>query len=149
MAGFDMIELETGYAAWMRGAHCMLGLLALAGILGSGAGASLVAAAAVGLLASFAVDTWRMHRQADTGRLRLCGDRALLCSDDGICRPATLCAGAWVCPWFCLLRLRRVPDGRLQRRVVCRSRNHPDDYRRLLVRLRFGNVDDRAPVWIA
>ena len=148
MAGFDTIELDTGYAVWMRCIHAALGLLALAGIAGSGAPPLLVAAAVACLIVSFAADAWRMHRLANAGSLRLCGDRALLQSSDGRQCPAALRQGAWVSRWFCLLRLRSVPDGRRLCRVVCRCRNRPEDYRRLLVRLRFGVTDRDAPVWM-
>lgn len=149
MAGFDTIELETGYAVWMRGAHAVLGLLAMTAILASGTSPPLAAAAVAGLTASFATAAWRMHRSADTGRLHLCGGRALLNTADGKRCQATLRPDAWASRWFCLLRLRSVPDGRPLRRVVCRCHNHPDDYRRLLVRLRLGTAERSAPVWLA
>jgi hypothetical protein len=52
-------------------------------------------------------------------------------------------AGPWVSGWISVLPMARVPDGRVQRLLVCADRNDPTEYRRLLQRLRL--IQPSAP----
>jgi hypothetical protein len=131
-----VIELRAGCARWLRDGHAGVSLLGLAGILGSGARPAWTAAALVALALVHFATARRMRGPGSHGRLRLFADGTAVFLTGAREIPALQLGGAWFSRWFCAVPLQRLEDNRCMTAIVCRSLNAPDDYRRLLVRLR-------------
>ena len=58
--------------------------------------------------------------------------------------PARLCGEGWISRWCCVMMLEELLSGRRFPCLIFRSRNSPDDYRRLLVSLRMGQANTRT-----
>lgn len=141
--GVPAIELYVGYARWLRWGHAGVSLLGLAGILGSGARPAWMAAAVAALALVHLAYARRMSGPGSHGRLRLFADGTVVFGDSGKAVSARQRRGGWMSRWVCAIPLERLTDGRRRTVIVCRSLNPPDDYRRLLVRLRL--QDPPAP----
>jgi hypothetical protein len=131
-----VLELHAGCARWLRCSHVCVSLLGLAGILGSGARPAWTAAAVVALVLVHFATARRMNGHDLSGRLRLFADGSGAFVIGGSVVAVLQHGGGWLSRWFCVVPLERLSDGRRIDAVVCRSLNAPDDYRRLLVRLR-------------
>lgn len=143
----ERIRLITGADHWCRGLY-VCGLLVAALAIAAGPAAPawkwLLGAA---LLAAF-------------GRAWLClareHPRGVLCLErDGTARHSSAGRGeelllqgdsSWVSRGICAVTLTDPRSGRSRHSLVCVSRNHPDDYRRLLqwLRLRHQGADRSA-----
>jgi hypothetical protein len=66
------------------------------------------------------------------------GQSLLYLSDLGVI-PAMAGHSAWSSGWLCVVSLRPLHRHGCIRLLVCKSRQHPDDYRRLLEMLRMGS----------
>lgn len=134
--GGTVLDLQAGGARWLRRSHAGVSLLGLAGILGSGARPAWTAAAVIALVLVHCGTARRMRGAGSSGRLRLFADGSAVLLAGGGAVAALQRGGGWLSRWLCVVPLRRLSDGRRIDAIVCRSRNAPDDYRRLLVRLR-------------
>lgn len=137
-----VLELYAGCARWLRWSHAGVSLLAMAGILGSGAAPAWSAAAVIALVAVHAGTARSMSGSATSGRLRLFADGSAVLFAAAAPVALSRTDGGWVSRWFCVLPLLRRDSGRRLHLIVCRSLNTPDAYRRLLVRLRLGPADE-------
>ena len=63
-----------------------------------------------------------------------------LLSDGGVEFPAVLEGTPWTTSWVSVLPVGRFDRWPRKQLLVCRSTNHPDDYRHLLSCLRLGNL---------
>jgi hypothetical protein len=143
-SGGTVLDLHAGCARWLRCSHAGVSLLGLAGILGSGARPVWTAAAVVALVLVHGSAARRMRDAGSSGPLRLFADgTAVLLTSVGAVAGLQR-GGGWLSRWFCVVPLERLADGRRIDAIVCRSRNAPDAYRRLLVRLRMRGT--HAPV---
>jgi hypothetical protein len=138
-----VLDLHVGCALWIRCSHACVSLLGLAGILGSGARPAWAAAAALALTMVHFATAQRMSGPGSSGRLRLFADGTALFLAGGRAVAVLQHGAGWLSRWFCVVPLQRLSDGRRIDAVVCRSRNAPDAYRQLLVRLRMRET--RAP----
>jgi hypothetical protein len=134
--GGPVIDLRAGHARWVRHGHAGVSLLGLAGILGSGAPPAWTTAAVAALALVHCAAARRMRDPGLHGRLRLFADGTAVFVTGGGEVSALQLGGGWSSRWFCAVPLHRLADGRRITAIVCRSLNAPDDYRRLLVRLR-------------
>ena len=141
----ERIELAVGHAPWLRAGLWAVGALALAAIITA---RTTALATTLSLLALCVLHLWvlgRVRANASWQRLTLdgTGNAILFHAEGGV--PAQPDGPAWISRWFCVVPLRTLEGGHLVHCVVCRSRNHPDHYRHLLVRLRLSDDDRRAP----
>jgi hypothetical protein len=134
--GGPVIDLRVGCARWLRRGHAGVSLLGLAGILGSGARPAWTAAAVVALALVHFATARSMRGPGSHGRLRLFADGTAIFVTGGREVNALQRDGGWSSRWFSAVPLGRLDDGRRMTAIVCRSLNAPDDYRRLLIRLR-------------
>ena len=138
--GEPALDLHAGCARWLRCGHAGASLLGLAAILGSGARPAWMAAAVTALALVHTAGARRMSGPGSRGRLRLFADGTAIFASGGSAVVALQRGDGWMSRWFCTVPLERLADGRRMTVVVCRSLNAPDDYRRLLVRLRLRNA---------
>lgn len=54
--------------------------------------------------------------------------------------PISLTCSSWCTRWVCVISARETGCGKMHYLVICRSRQQPDDYRRLLQWMRLGLV---------
>jgi len=74
------------------------------------------------------------------GRLVLRDDGNLELERNGASTPGTLLQRAWISRWLCVITWENLETGTRHPCLVCASRNTADEFRRLLVRLRLGQV---------
>ncbi len=138
MAGRDSyIELQTGEAAWTGLARLIIAGLALSSLLFAPTDL-LFKLIAIAALAFMTVLVW-LRRRVSILSLRLYdnGMVTLLTTLDTEI-PAVLESGAWTTPWVSILPVGRLDRWPKQKLVISRSKNHPDNYRRMLKYLRLG-----------
>lgn len=129
-------------------AEGVLALLGLLAILLSPASWVHTFASAAALLCVY-VMLRRRATGSRSGFIRLLDDgRARIIAGDGVTEAVADPRG-WASRWFCVVALRGIPGGRLRRFLVCRSENHPDDYRNLLkfLRMRSFAADTQRTMW--
>jgi hypothetical protein len=80
-----------------------------------------------------------MRRRQSPGTLLLRDDDTVVLKQGRSEYRGNLLPSAWVSRWLCVLRWKPM-DGRSRPCLVCCGGNRFDDYRRLLVRLRFGGA---------
>ncbi len=146
----DAIVLRVGSSRWLRVCHGLVGLLALALILSSGTGLGWMLLSLGALAAVHGGVVGTMRGPAATTELILHADGSAVLRRDGDLVNAQSCPGGWVSRWCCIVTLRELVSARRVHCLVCRSRNTPDDYRRLLVTLRLARDDavDRGVIWL-
>ena len=137
----DFIDLQTGEDSWLKVIRWILYLLALISLLlaeTSWAWKALSLAALSFTLVMIHLST----RQGENFiRIRLYRDGMVtLLSDGGVEFPAVLEGTPWTTSWVSVLPVGRFDRWPRQQLLVCRSTNHPDDYRHLLSCLRLGNL---------
>jgi hypothetical protein len=146
----DTIQLHAGSSPGLRACQQAVSALAVTALLWSRTEPMWIMIA----LCAFGVAHGAMRRisrrSPEIVRLVLRADgNAIVHSANGAV-PARLCAGGWVSRWCSLVSLEELLSGRRVQCLVCRSRNGPDDYRRLLVYLRMDAAQtlDRAGSWL-
>lgn len=139
----DHIELHIGSSGWMHGAQLAVTLLSIYAVFASQSG-TLWVLLFLGLLGSFhAVCALGPRRASRIDRLWLDTDGSAILLSTASTQQARLCTGGWVSRWFSVVPLQEVVTGHRVRCLVCRSRNTPDAYRRLLVNVRMSNSANR------
>jgi len=145
----EAIELHVGAAPWLRISQSAVSLLGLFSIVSS---RTAPLSMLLGLAALLAVHRAALHTMRQNGaaaRLTLhANGSAILHSVNGLIQ-AHRCDESWASRWLCVVTLKELVNGRKVRCLVCRSQNRADDYRRLLVRLRFDGAQpgDHADQW--
>lgn len=133
------ISLVTGESRWLR--ITRHGLFATAALALAFSPTDPIwrwaAVAGLGLVAILI--SINLHRMARIRSLRLMTDGMVtLCPGDPPEIHATLGRDGWFTAWMTIIPLDCLDRPKQLRVLVCRSRNHPDDYRRLLSRMRLG-----------
>jgi hypothetical protein len=146
----DTIELHAGSSLGLRACYQGVYVLALVALLWSRAELIWIMMALVALGVAHRASGRITRRTA--GHIRLVlheNGNAIMHSVHGTV-PARLCADGWVTRWCSVVSLEELLSGRRLRCLICRSRNSPDDYRRLLVTLRMdaAHASDRAVTWL-
>lgn len=140
MVEYGPIDLVTGESRSVRTARYLLFSAAVTALAFAPADPiwKWAGLAALGLAYSAVIVSLR--RSSCIRSLRLLGDGMLTLGREG--QPdiqACLGKDGWTTAWMTVIPFHPV-DHRGQRRVlVCRSLNHPQDYRRLLCRMRLGS----------
>lgn len=149
MTRIDWLEIRFGRSAWMDAAEALLALAALAAILISPANGAWKLACASLLLAGYLVLRRLAAGKNRAGFLRLFEDGTARIVSDGRSRAALATPDGWASRWFSVVTLQEIPGGRHRRCLVCRSENHPDDYRNLLkfLRMRSTSADGQRMTW--
>ena len=139
MAPEAPVNLVSGEAGWLKAARYVLMLIAASGLVFAEVSTvwKLIA------LAGLAVVSFLMHhylnRVLATSRLRLFGGGLVtIIPRCGPAIPARLGKHSWSGSGLCVLPIVRADNDSLLRVIVCRSANHPRDYRRLITMLRLG-----------
>jgi len=145
MAHEPPIDLVTGESRWLRIARH--GLFATAASMLAFAPTDPIwrwaAVAGVGLVAMLA--SIRLGRMTRIRSLHLMAhDMVTLRRVDLPEIQATLGSDSWCTAWMTIIPLNCLDRQKRLRVLVCRSRNHPEDYRRLLRLIRLG--PDSVPV---
>lgn len=134
------IDLVAGESRWLRTARYLLFLVAIMTLAFAPADPVGKWAGLVGLVLAYIAVTVSLRRTSRIRSLRLLGDGMMTLGREG--KPdiqASLGKDGWTTAWMTVIPFHSV-DHRGQRRVlVCRSLNHPQDYRRLLSRMRLGS----------
>ena len=146
----DTIVLRVGSSRWLRVCHGLVGSLALAVTLSSGAGLMWMLLSLGALAAVHAGVMGTLRGPAAAAGLILHADGSgVLHRDDGLL-DVQRCPSGWVSRWCCIVTVRELLSERRVQCLVCRSRNTPDAYRRLLVTLRLvrDHSTDRGVIWL-
>ena len=144
------IELNTGPSSGLRFARQALGLLGLYALATSTAEPRWVAVTICALVAAYLVSGRYPPDSRTCERLVLRGDgSAIMRTPQGVVH-AQQHGGGWSSRLCSVVVLRDVLSGRRVRCLVCSSENLPDDYRRLLVRMRIAGSQawDRQERWL-
>lgn len=144
------IELKTGPSRGFRLARRVMGMLGLCALLTSPAEPYSLAVATCALVAAYLFSSGYPPGGRTHERLLLRADgSAAIYTPRGVVH-ARQQHGSWSSRLCSVLVLREVLSGRRIRRLVCSSANMPDDYRRLLVRLRSAGAQtwDRPERWL-
>ena len=149
MPPVEWLQVRFGRGAWLDVAEALLCLGGALAILVSPSDRAWKTMAIISLATLYSVMRWLSRQKAGRGLLRLYEDGAARILRSRHSRDAVLAGGAWVSRWFAVLALREFPNGRCRRFLVCRSENHPDDYRNLLKFLRMKPVaaDRHRMIW--
>ena len=149
MIHINWLEVRFGRSSWMDAAEALLALSGLTAILISPAIGSWKLASALLLLAGYLVLRRLAAGKNRAGMLRLFEDgTARIVSNDRV-REAVATPHGWTSRWFSVIILRELSGGRIRRCLVCRSENHPEDYRNLLkfLRMRSTAADRQRMIW--
>lgn len=134
------IDLVPGESRWVRTARYLLFSAAVAALAFAPADPIWKWAGLAGLVLAYIAVTVSLRRSSCIRSLRLLSDGMMTLGREG--QPdiqACLGRNGWTTAWMTVIPFHSV-DHRGQRRVlVCRSLNHPQDYRRLLSRMRLGS----------
>ena len=137
----DSIELYAGSSQGLLACQQAASVLALVAILSAPAEPLWMITT---LLALGAVHCTCNRITRDHARLTLhANGQAVMHLVDGAV-PARLCGEGWISRWCCVMMLEELLSGRRFPCLIFRSRNSPDDYRRLLVSLRMGQANTRT-----
>jgi len=137
------LVVAPGEACWFRRCRYALLALAAAGLLVTDAPLEWKSLSLLGLSLTSLVAGWRLRLPARYACLRLYPDGlATLLSLSGSEVPATWGTRVWVSSRFCVVPVTRLDKPSETRLLICRSKQQPDDYRRLLgmLRLRSGST---------
>lgn len=134
-----ILAVQTGECACLKAVRIILFALALLQLLLISTYPLLKLITISGLLLAFAITSRKLNRLSGIWLLRLHGSGLVTmvhCEGDEI--PALLEGNPWISNRVCVLPVGCFDRWPRQHLLVCRSNNHPDDYRRLLCLLRFG-----------
>lgn len=141
---FRRIEVQTGVPERWRYLPALLAVWAALVLLFSGASWQWGLPLLVPLFAAYRFSTRRLRRQHRAGRATLGVDGILRLDLDGREQLAAWTGHAWVCRWFCVVDWTSDDEPRRGQALVCAAGNHPDDFRRLRVLLRLGDMERAA-----
>lgn len=141
----DFIDLRTGEDTWLKVIRWIIFLLAMTSLLLAETSWAWKALSLTALSFTAIMIHLRTWRGEDFIRIRLYRDGMVtLLSDGGVEVPAVLEGTPWASSWVSILPVGRFDRWPRQQLLVCRSTNHPDDYRHLLSCLRLGNLSGAA-----
>ena len=141
----NTVDLQTGESGWLRSVRIILFVLALLQLLVANTPPAWKLITILCLLLVFVLISWKIHQLAAIQSLRLHRNGMVtLVQRDGQEIPAVLEGEAWVSTWVSVLPVGRFDRWPLQQLLVCRSKNHPDHYRNLLIFLRLGTLAGAA-----
>jgi len=135
----SFLELQAGEDGRFKAAWLILAVIAFLSLLAANTswGWKLVALASLSL--TFAVTRWQARRTDNIRLVRLYSNGAVtLVPERDAEIPGVLEGQAWVSPWISVLSVGRFDRWQKQWLLVCRCRNHPADYRRMLKFIRLG-----------
>ncbi len=137
----SFIELQIGEAAWLKAARLILAVLALIALLTANTSWVWKLASLIVLMLTFSLIYLQSHRSGGIRVVHLYRNGAVtLWNGQDMEIPAVLEGVPWLTPWVSILSVGRFDRWPRQRLVVCRSNNHPDDYRHMLNCLRLGSA---------
>ena len=139
MGPVKYIELHAGIDSWFKTLYFFVSFLAGLSILTANTSwfASLTALGA--LLLFFCICLWQLHHQKTIRQLRIYSNGSVtLISRTGQEFPGILEKNNWTTRWISVVPVGRFDRWRIQRLLVCASRNHASDYRQLIRSLRLG-----------
>lgn len=137
----ERLELRFGAARWVFTFQRWLVVMAAACLLFSSSQWPWTAASLFALLMVHLAGLSYLSRVQAPGRLVLHADGGFLLETGAETQEGTLGTAAWISRWLCVVRFKGLETGVGRPCLVCASENRPDDYRRLLVRLRLGQGD--------
>jgi hypothetical protein len=141
----NTVDLQAGESGWLRSVRIILFMLALLQLIVANTPPAWKLITILCLLLVFVLISWKIHQLAPIQLLRLHRNGMVtLVQRDGQEIPAVLEGEAWVSTWVSVLPVGRFDRWPRQQLLVCRSKNHPDHYRHLLMLLRLGAVDGAA-----
>ena len=141
----DFIDLRTGEGSWLKVIRWILYLLALTSLLAAETPWAWKALSLAALSFTLVMIHLSSRRGENFIRIRLYRDGMVtLLTDEGAEVPAVLEGTPWATSWVSILPVGRFDRWPRQQLLVCRSTNHPDDYRHLLSCLRLGNLSGAA-----
>ena len=142
---FSFIDLQAGGDCWLKVIRWVLFLLALTSLLLVETSWVFKALSLAALSFTLIMIHLSTRRGENFIRIRLYRDGMVtLITDSGEEVPAVLEGTPWVTNWVSVLPVGRFDRWPRQQLLVCRSTNHPDDYRHLLNCLRLGNLSGAA-----
>jgi len=135
----NSIDLQVGEDGWLTAAWLILAVIAFVSLLTANTSWGWKLAALASLSLTFAFSCWQARRAANIRLVRLYSNGVVtLVLEGNIEIPGVLEGQAWISPWISVLPVGRFDRWKRQWLLVCRSRNHPTDYRRMLKFLRLG-----------
>jgi len=141
----SFIDLQTGEGGWLKVIRWILFLLALTSLLLVETSWVFKALSLAALSFTLIIIHLTARRGENFNRIRLYRDGMVtLITDSGEEVPAVLEGTPWATNWVSVLPVGRFDRWPRQQLLVCRSTNHPDDYRHLLNCLRLGNLSGAA-----
>ena len=141
----DFIDLQTGEGNWLKVIRWLLFLLALISLLLAETSWAWKALSLAAFSFTLVMIYWSSRRGENFNRIRLYRDGMVtLLAGGGVEVPAVLEGTPWATNWVVILPVGRFDRWPRQQLLVCRSTNHPDDYRHLLNCLRLGNLSGAA-----
>ena len=141
----DFIDLQTGEDSWLKVIRWILFLLALISLLLAETSWAWKALSLAALSFTLVMIHLSTRRGENIIRIRLYRDGMVtLLTDESVEFPAVLEGTPWATSWVSVLPVGRFDRWPRQQLLVCRSTNHPDDYRHLLSCLRLGNLSGAA-----
>jgi len=137
----SFIELHTGEDARLKAARLILTALACIALLTANSWWIWKLALLAVLALVFSLIYLQSQRNGGVRVVHLYRSGAVtLWDEQNMEIPAVLEGVPWLTPWVSVLPVGRFDRWPRQRLVVCRSNNHPDDYRHMLNCLRLGSV---------
>jgi hypothetical protein len=137
----SFLVLQAGEDGRFKAAWLILTVTAYLLLLAANTSWGWKLAALVSLSLTFAVTRWQARRANDIRLVRLYSNGTVtLVLESNIEIPGVLAGQAWISPWISVLPVGRFDRWKRQRLLICHSRNHPADYRRMLKILRLGTA---------
>lgn len=140
MAHEPRINLIPGESRWLRYGRAALLVTAFFSLMIAPTALVWKLSMTLSLVAMFSLMHRHLNQLSRFKAITLLDSRFLtLLDQDNKAIPATLGQHPWVSPWLCILPVIPAEDQKSVRLIICRSRNHPQDYRRLLQLMRLGS----------
>ena len=140
MADGQPIDLVTGESRWLITSRYLLFFTAAMALAFAPADPVWKWSGLAALGPMYILVISSLRRASCIRSLRLSGDGMITLGRQGQPDiPASLGTDGWSTAWMSIVPCHRVDHPRPVRVLVCRSLNHPQDYRRLLSRMRLGS----------
>jgi hypothetical protein len=139
VTGEARIGLHVGQGRWMSAWQLVISALSIVGAVMARVDVGWITLFLGGLLAANTACYIRFHSRSRVSVLQLQNDGHAIVYTATRCVHAWQLEGGWASRWCCVVPLRVIGTGRRLHCLVCRSRNAPDAYRRLLVCLRLNH----------
>ena len=140
MAPDGPIDLICSEAGWLKVAKYTLILIVAVSLLTANTTLPWKFISLAGLVAASFILHLSLRCKPLPRRIRLFSEgHVTLVTAEGERIAAMMTSHAWSSPWLCILPVIRANDGLTLRLPICRSRNHSEDYRKLLRVLRLGS----------